>query len=152
MSFLRRFFYRLIGRPLKDPVRCDSTGSFEHIPHEIILGIIDYLPGESIIMFALTCRRYYGALRNNLPRLQTRRELEPFLQILEKDTPGRYFCHECTILHPHHPKRIGEEPPCLGHFGVKLYPEKVKWNSEISLGFGEAHLVMNRHLYGDAHG
>lgn len=138
--------------------RSDARGNFKTVPFEIILCILDYLPPASILSLALTCRYFHYRLCDQISSLQNRKVREEFLQMLERELAGRYFCYHCQKLHKrdriwsrrymHHGISHGiYKSPCLGTFLTKT-----PFTMSSTVGFNYARLVMNRHLFGPSHG
>jgi len=147
------FRYHLPGyrRRLSSQERCTLK-----IPSELVDMILEHLPPESVIAFALTCRALFvkhfpKSVQLSAPARAT------LLQWLEQDIPRLYFCHGCACLHPWRATR---------EFGYKFYHGPCWWNLRdmepvmskcvshfwSDLTYSWARLVMNRHLYGALHG
>lgn len=124
---------------------------------ELILDISEYLPTVAVCAFALTCRPYYHALRPRLLELRSRHRSycgrEEFLQLLERDLPGLYYCHACLRFHRVQKHRgscgISEECP---YRDLSDFRHRRPFDISGHLRFQEARLLMNRHLYGPSHG
>lgn len=86
-----------------------------------------------------------------------------FLEIIEKDHPGHWLCHICTVLHPR-PYNILDYnghasyerthrtlPMCIqtcGVFGEAWYP---LFSPILSITHPMIHVAMNRHLFAPSH-
>lgn len=129
-----------------------SLGAFV-LPAEIILMVTDYLTKPSVISLALTCRYLGSVCFPHSPGLSTA-EKEELLQLLEKDIASLYFCHYCTKLHPWNKRWSNsimspdEKLPCA----ESLILDGVRLPESLDIQYNHARLVMNRHLYGRAHG
>lgn len=120
------------------------------LPHEIILMIAEHLTNVSGLSLSLTCRTLHSLCFPRQPDLSTE-EKEELLLLLEKDIATFFFCHECVKLHRWHKRwaddlyyDIAKELPCTKGLGKHLYRPCIPYS--------HARLIMNRHLYGRAHG
>lgn len=99
--------------------RKDSTSILERLPSELLQHIARQLPLSSAASLAFCSksicsvvgRQYWHDLSS-----QTL-EKETFLTLIEKDHPGHWLCHVCTILHPR-PYQI------LEYNGIPPYVER----------------------------
>ncbi|KAK2052880.1 hypothetical protein LY76DRAFT_305349 [Colletotrichum caudatum] len=121
------------------------------LPPEIMLMVISYLSPEAVLSLALTCRSLYCSYFPESPILNTHSK-DALLTLLERDVPKLLYCPECAILHPW--RRIRR---CVVLSGVRtgLSCRYNGFHSPSRLGemtYHHARLIMNRHLYGNAHG
>ncbi|KAK4451292.1 hypothetical protein QBC34DRAFT_323050, partial [Podospora aff. communis PSN243] len=117
-----------------------------NVPPELVLGILDHLPPESVIAFALTCRAFFRQyFPRPLPRLSHWQSARAtLLQWLEKDTPELYYCPGLVYCRQHlHVWKLER----LSTSGLKHLVE-----FGTTLTYTLARLTMNRHLYGPGHG
>ncbi|KAK0736772.1 hypothetical protein B0T21DRAFT_276148, partial [Apiosordaria backusii] len=126
------------------------------LPAELIDIILDCLSPESVICLALTCRalfvRYFP---RPAPLSDTAKAA--FLQYLERDHPSLYFCHDCIRLHTWHLTQTRHgiwvcSGPCLRIRGVNGLMGSHVSEYGMNFTYSLARIVMNRHLYGSAHG
>ncbi len=142
--------------------------------------ISDRLPILSRILFALSCKSLFTSLYpvGKLPSLGREDRVNLLLR-LEKDISNRYLCFGCTRLRPFNPhhklgwrgqnhRRCGSKVHTIRRdVTMKRWPSWLctkrrtkrfqldRWRSSPrgpEVAFSEAHLVMNRHLYGKSHG
>ncbi len=119
---------------------------------EIINIIVSHLAPESVVAFALTCRGFYQQQMPSSLHLEEQQK-STLLLWLEQDIPHLYFCHRCNRLHVWRPRFV-----CDGHVARFDGDCRVFWQDPrafdawYDLGFYAARLVLNRHLYGEAHG
>lgn len=72
------------------------------LPLDVILCITDHLPGHSLLVLSHTCRSLHTALRY---RRRSRiayahyKEFLLYLSILARESPGKWACQECLVLH-----------------------------------------------------
>ncbi|KAF8861870.1 hypothetical protein BDZ45DRAFT_671452 [Acephala macrosclerotiorum] len=132
MDFFTKLFRGLsLSREYPDPVKLNHAlprplafefSPFSKLPSELLLQIVDHLPPESKVMFAICCRPHYFMFRKSI--LQTLWELdshgashpegfesigtfpwrdfegrEKILFLLEKDLPDHIVCTDCGKLH-----------------------------------------------------
>ncbi|WDK20084.1 hypothetical protein CGRA01v4_11371 [Colletotrichum graminicola] len=121
------------------------------LPPEIMLMVIDYLSPEAVLSLALTCRSLHCSYFPESPIINARSK-DALLTLLERDVPKLLYCHECAILHPWW--RIRR---CLVLSGVRsgLSCKLIGFHPPSRHGemtYHHARLIMNRHLYGNAHG
>lgn len=143
VSWLRAL--RLFGKQRPS----SSTGVMGKLPAELILMILQNLPPESIIAFSLTCTVYYYAYFLITPSLDPSAR-ETLLLLLEKDTPGVYYCHACEKLHPWSSFRYNW-PSIAPLIWCSVYSFNFN-SSSFDLEYSTARLVMNRHFFGPAYG
>ncbi|KAL7921527.1 hypothetical protein ACQKWADRAFT_121381 [Trichoderma austrokoningii] len=126
------------------------------IPPEIILAIIAYLDQPSLLSFALTCRAFFLYYLPQPLQLSST-ERQDFLVLLEKDAPHYYFCHFCLKLHQWRKSWFRHFNSDIPHYYLK-HKDTCRENYQIdhhgmpTLLYPLARVVMNRHLYGAAHG
>lgn len=148
ISFNSRFIVYLRPRP--------RLGSFD-IPPEIILMIIAYLDRPLLLSLILTCRTFYYVYY--LPRslLLSPTEKQDFLILLEKDATHYYFCHFCLRLQIWRRSWFRHFNLSVPHYYLK-HKDTCREKYQIdhhkmpTLLYPFARVVMNRHLYGAAHG
>lgn len=141
--------------PLKQP--CSPQLGRLAIPPELILMITQHLGKPSLLCFALTCRTIN---RNCFPKHLdlSSSDKEQFLLLLEKDTPKHYFCHFCVKLHPWRDCWFQSDRDryiCRDFYARDADHCKMKnwiFDFSLTLPYPLARVVMNRHLYGEAHG
>ncbi|KEZ46930.1 hypothetical protein SAPIO_CDS0277 [Scedosporium apiospermum] len=173
------------------------------LPPELVFMVRDFLPTTSRVAFALTSKDFLATLYpgGELPKL-SEEETAEFLTFLERDAPGRFYCHLCQKLGRFDPsleadwknqehgrcqlehdyvESVAQSTQGLAEFSVSLtdyisdgasfdtqirhlYQWKVgeakrggDWHrslfdDDFCLSYPLAHLVMNRHLYGEAYG
>lgn len=117
------------------------------LPPEIMLLIAERLDNVSVICLGLTCRGFYTLCFPKPPHLDTT-EKEQLLLLLEKDVAGVYFCPICKKLHQWRAEwtaGVNGDLPC------QQRTETESWSS-VHFPYHIARLIMNRHLYGPAHG
>lgn len=137
-------------RKLRD---CDPRGSLHKLPPELILHILDFLPPGSHVCVAITCRPFYELLGPRFPHPQTNGLREEFLQLLERDKPGWYFCFGCVQLHP-----WDHERPSFAQRWPEVCADFVVPNPMLGIascepvGYSDARLVMRRHHLGPEYG
>ncbi|CAM1501667.1 Fc.00g036510.m01.CDS01 [Cosmosporella sp. VM-42] len=148
---------------------------FSHIPVDLLFMIFDLLPPVAAITLSLTCKSLFatfsqaGRLQNVLASSE---DWTAFLLCLERDIPNHYLCFGCMKLRDFYPfhklawrgqkhrdcgrealRRLG---PIRGiRPAMEVMVQLHSWRPEAGgpeVAFSEAHLVMNRHLYGDRHG
>ncbi|KAL7784669.1 hypothetical protein V8C37DRAFT_413269 [Trichoderma ceciliae] len=125
------------------------------IPTEIILMITKDLDKPSFLCFALTCQTLKCYCFPKSLNLSSSEQSE-FLLLLEKDAAKYYFCHFCVKLHPWHACWFDD----FHHLSIDFYAKDenhckmMNWFSHfpLSLPYPLARVVINRHLYGAAHG
>lgn len=135
-----------------------ATTSIFPLPSEINDMIFSYLPIESVIALALTCRFLFESMPPSCLRVLNKEERFKLLGFLEKDTPHLYACHRC--LHLHIWPGMARQPG-IGEYGkarscriknsrrfVLLTPPDYSYGMSYAL----ARLITNRHLYGEQHG
>jgi len=129
------------------------------MPTELVDMILEHLEPESAIALALTCRALfvkhfakYKSAQLSAPARAT------ILQLLERDSPTLYFCHDCARLHRWRVTRQFAgykfyDRPCSNRPDI-MYPAMSKWVSSFRPDFtySWARLVMNRHFYSPHHG
>jgi hypothetical protein len=133
---------------------------------ELVEMILEHLPPESVTALGLTCRDLYAKIFSNPSTLPIHAKAR-FLQLLEKEHPTLFFCHDCVQLHTwrlrHKLQTYGfYNGPCYTNFHREEIPvqcrsrpgsmPKVISQFRPDLNFFWARLVMNRQLYGPAHG
>ncbi|KAK1828379.1 hypothetical protein QBC39DRAFT_265170 [Podospora conica] len=117
--------------PVSDQAQCTLT-----LPLDVLILIVDNLPPESVISFALTCRVFFVQFfPESNPHLSDAAR-EALLVFLERDMPSVYFCHSCTHLHKW--KRL-QRPRAFSSLQNKL---RYAW----------VRVAMNRHFHGPLHG
>jgi len=126
------------------------------LPPEIVLMIAEHLNKTSLMCLALTCRTFFHLCFPRSPEL-TPPEKEEFLLLLEKDAPHLYFCHYCVELHRWRKwwfRSFNNFPEPDLHLGTFCKQRQTPWfrESQYSLPYHLARVVMNRHFYGAAHG
>ncbi|KAK1584823.1 uncharacterized protein LY79DRAFT_560089 [Colletotrichum navitas] len=120
------------------------------LPPEIMLMVISYLPPEAVLSLALTCRSLYCSYFPESPILNARSKAA-LLTLLERDVPKLLYCSECAILHPW--RRVVHV--LLSGVRSGNLCKTRGFNPPSQLGtppYLHARLIMNRHLYGNAHG
>ncbi len=130
------------------------------LPPELIAHILSYLPPESVVSFALTCRRFYQYMPSPPPILLSQQARRALLGWLERENPRQYYCHPCNDLHTwervpdgHH--RLAQyDRHCTNNRGNPRYNlvQLTVNHSPYPITYALARLVMNRHLYGELHG
>ncbi|KAK0732191.1 hypothetical protein B0H67DRAFT_566874 [Lasiosphaeris hirsuta] len=143
----------------KMPTRHLLQACIGALPAEILYMIMDhYLPLESIVALALTCRAFYSGYfpsPANQP-LRNSYEAETLLcwfqqdraQQLERATPGGIFCYDCNRV-----ESLSHRNPCLlppldGRMGRAI----LEYQSPYFISYTRARLVMDRHFDKSAHG
>ncbi|KAK5996079.1 hypothetical protein PT974_04506 [Cladobotryum mycophilum] len=140
----------------------NQTGPFTNVPFDIIFCIASYLRIVDIYSLALCCRPFYTMLSESdrAPRLN-RKNLETFPQLLEKDDNSLYFCHACLKLHKWEAVFECKDDEYLGERSwrgprssrcIYTYGFQPNYTLHYTLTYAHARIVMNRHLYGPAHG
>ncbi|KAM5352747.1 hypothetical protein ACJ41O_005469 [Fusarium nematophilum] len=135
------------------------------LPPELIDIIFQFLDGESQVCFALTCRTLYNdyflKTSKEFRRAHHRYSIRGLLHLLEKDSPGSYYCSDCHMLHRWDvPARENWTPweEWKGDLRPHLYFYDRNSALEFPVGedhrltFNAARVVMNRHFYGPLHG
>lgn len=139
-------------------------GGLAALPPEIIWLILEHLPASSRLSFALTCRFFFFRYRPKPVELFGVRC--DFIQLLERDMPGFYVCHDCLELHrwrldwhPFHKGRgarsgdsVASSDPWCPAVNGRCSTLDCVFAENYMLSYNLAHVVMNRHLYGSAHG
>ncbi|KAF4459858.1 F-box domain-containing, partial [Fusarium albosuccineum] len=135
------------------------------LPPELVDMIFQFLGGEVQVCFALTCRTLYNdyflKTFKGFRGAENRYSNKGLLCLLEKDSPGSYYCSHCYKLHRWGvPKR--EARTHWEEWKGDLSPHCYFRGDDTALEFevGEYHrltfhavrVVMNRHLYGPVHG
>ncbi|KAK4447130.1 hypothetical protein QBC34DRAFT_486512 [Podospora aff. communis PSN243] len=147
--------YRIPGyrRRLSAQERCTLK-----IPTELIDMVLEPLPPESAIAFALTCRALFVKHFPKSAQLSAPARAT-LLQWLEQDNPELYFCHGCACLHswraaamPGGGFKFYYGPCAWNHSGINRVMNEVVSAFQPGLTYSWARLVMNRHLYGARHG
>ncbi|KDN70043.1 hypothetical protein CSUB01_09630 [Colletotrichum sublineola] len=115
-----------------------------------MLLVIGYLSPEAVLSLALTCRLFYVSYFPESPIIDARSE-DSLLALLERDVPCLVYCPECAILHPW--RRPGDAMLWAVRSGLRCKPRALNPPSFRGwMPYHHARLVMNRHLYGKAHG
>ncbi|KAH6622561.1 hypothetical protein F5144DRAFT_550237 [Chaetomium tenue] len=145
---------------LTKATRSQDTCVFS-LPLEVFHMIWDYLtPEESKTAFALTCRLFY---RHFKVKRSIDREI---LQLwLEKDIPKLYWCPFCSKLHTWCCGEVGPMPGYEGRYPARVitsYDKGCKYRklsgdpaspgNAQNIKLETVRLIINRHLYGEAHG
>lgn len=144
--------------------RCTLT-----LPPELMYMILEYLPPESVVSFALTCKMlYFGYMpreRSNDGDLLTGAARQALVEWLEKDSPSTYLCFDCLKLHPR--RRLSSINPYPSRLHSSRHTNHLHHEYNYFLGstgytalgtvgprlsYRDVRLVMNHHLYGPAHG
>ncbi|KAK2008715.1 hypothetical protein LZ32DRAFT_448236 [Colletotrichum eremochloae] len=121
------------------------------MPPEIMLLVIGYLSPEAVLSLALTCRLFYVSYFPESPIIDARSK-DSLLALLERDVPCLVYCPECAILHPWR-RRPGGAMLWAVRSGLRCKPRTFNPPSFRGwMPYHHARLVMNRHLYGKAHG
>lgn len=141
-------------RHLVQPLRTSSRSGLLALPQELTLMVTSHLDICSTTALALSCRAFYSLCYPGvLPRDSA--EKKALLLLLEKDIATHYFCHDCVKLHRWHARwsrsraLIDCPTPCKRYSGAR---NQVFLLATCDLPYYYARLVMNRHLYGAAHG
>ena len=132
-----------------EPSVNNGSSAFLQLPIDIVLYLLDYLREETLLCLAMTCKPLYALVSSKSRRISERgRRL--FLQLLEGDVPGTYYCYDCDKLRPMPQYRVGDggEDVCPKHSARGAVFDIGKYR----LPYRAARLVMNRHLYGPEHG
>lgn len=91
--------YRSQTRP-SNPATIKPRNPLLHLPVEVILHALSFLPGESVISFCLTCKAFKGTLftsqQHFLAESETKRQ---FLYLLENDLLKHIHCSSCNKLY-----------------------------------------------------
>lgn len=158
VSRLLRRLFLAIGRTTttKECLSAQSAATFPFsLPQEINDMILSYLPVESVIALALTCRLIYQTIPS-LRFLDDEGRLN-LLVLLEKDVPHLYACHQCLRLHTW--RRMAIQPDIRHPYscGGRAYRTRTIINSrppsrQCAINYPLARLIVNRHLYGEQHG
>lgn len=128
------------------------------LPPELISRILSYLPPESVISFALTCRRFHPYMPSPPPTTLSGQARQALLVWLEPENPRLYFCHPCNDLHtwqcvPDRYHRLTQyDRYCRDRRNPWYYFAGLPGIDSYQMNLALARLVMNRHLYGDLHG
>lgn len=131
------------------PEACLGTMGF---PPEIIDMILEHLPPESSVAFALTCRHFYRQYMPVPLRLQPHTK-ESLLISLERDLSRMYFCHPCCKLHSWNRYRaLGRSPGDHTYSDTCNKPSGRVPAAGYDFDYSTARLIMNRHFYGPSHG
>ena len=143
-------FQRL--RYLVRPLWTSSRSRTLALPPEITLMIISHLNDSSTTALALTCRTLYSLCSPRHP-ISNIAEKEEFLLLLEKDLATHYFCHECVKLHRWHRRWSRTVYPFEANVRCKRGSGNYMCFPVVGgIPYYYARLIMNRHLYGSAHG
>ena len=132
------------------PQACLGTASY---PPEILDMILEHLPSEARIAFALTCRDFYRRYMPSIPLQLQPDAKERLLLLLEKDMPSRYFCHRSCKLHSWSRIRFN-----VRYAGDHMYGDTCRHDFSMisaqgyNLDYTAARLIINRHLYGPSYG
>ncbi|CAI4217545.1 unnamed protein product [Parascedosporium putredinis] len=104
------------------------------MPTEILDITLDFLPAESVVSFALTCRGLHAkySVRNQILDSAAR---ESLLLLLEKDAAALYYCYHCSSLHKWHPTSTTSRA-----------------STAYKLKFHTARLALHGRIRGPAHG
>ena len=127
------------------------------LPPELISRILSYLPPESVVSFALTCRRFHPYMPSPPPTTLSGQARQALLVWLEPENPRLYFCHPCNALHtwqcvPDRYHRLTQyDRYCRDRRNPWYYFAGLPGIDSYQMNLALARLVMNRHLYGDLH-
>ncbi|KAH7353927.1 hypothetical protein B0T11DRAFT_357267 [Plectosphaerella cucumerina] len=143
LSKLRRCFNRSIAEEAEPP-------TFP-LPLDILFLIADELPPLPLRCLALTCKGVYFHLSPLFSREALSEEDKRTLLLdLEKEIPEVYYCFDCRRLHRWDPSwtihNFRHHRPLGEHYVSKLNLPGLRLDHPLM------RLVMNRHLYGPAHG
>jgi len=149
-QLLRRIYCRFPGYRRKLSAQKGCT--LRLVPTEIVDLILEHLPPESVVAFALTCRALYGKHFPKPTEISVASK-ERLLQLIERDLLNLYFCYGCIRLHPWRPK-------FQNIYFCREFPggcgESIDCPCPLPFQIGHvyswARLVMNRHFYGLTHG
>ncbi|KAK4108525.1 hypothetical protein N656DRAFT_422775 [Canariomyces notabilis] len=138
-----------------DPQRASAL--LVSLPVEMLNLIVSYLTLESEVAFALTCRLLYRLYMPPKPRLRCLEDEQKrdLLLWLERDTPQLCFCHACMKLHTWSrvPRVVDQDI-----YYPQLCPKQIDDpllsmpHPLYGIRYGQARLIMRRHLYGDSYG
>jgi len=132
------------------PSAKNESSAFLQLPIDIVLCLVDHLPEETLLCLALTCKPLYAIVSSKSRCIISQRGKRAFLQLLEGDVPGTYYCYDCDKLRPVPQYRVGDR-------GEDVCPNHPDNGAVLDIGnyrlpYRAARLVMNRHLYGPEHG
>lgn len=155
--------------------RNHSSSILERLPFELLRLIARQLPLSSAASLSFSSKSicYVVGLQYWHDLSSQTLEKEKFLAFIEKDHPGYWLCHVCTILHPRPYRTLdyNGNPPCRGT--RHPVPKCIRNYGLFGSGFDDTsglntwypylrptleithpmvHVAMNRHLFGPSHG
>ena len=144
---------------LGDDANAARYGPYK-LPPELVFMVRDFLPTTSRVAFALTSKDFLATLYpgRELPKL-SEEETAEFLTLLERDAPGRFYCHLCQTLGRFDPSleadwKNQEHGRCqLEHDYVESVAQSTQGLAEFSvsltdyIGDGASFDTQIRHLY-----
>jgi hypothetical protein len=145
-----RHLHRRLGRPPHD-VDPQATSLLLCQPLDILFQIFEYLPPESFVAVALTCKlafhSFFPVVKDHLDN----QGLQNLLLLLEESVSrDHFFCYNCTQLHrfspywaPGHRRKDIREPRCK--------PDTINLG-DLFIGSHHVRLIMNAHLFGPGRG
>ena len=149
---LAKGYFRSMQSRLSEWRRPEACLGTMVLPPEIIDMILEHLPPESSVAFALTCRHFYRQYMPVPLHLQPHTK-ESLLIFLERDLSGMYFYHRCCKLHSWNRYPVLVKDP-WDHRYSDTCNQPTGWVPAVGYHFdySTARLIMNRHFYGSPHG